>query len=235
MPPPMPKPTAVPLNLVPPPKPNRAAESAPAEAKAANSPPPQTAPAEVALLPAQAPAFSAFADDPTPPADEPFAEVQTQAAEPAPAAAPAPPAEPTPPQLEDVAALRARLSFKDADKAGILASFGLEDGSWTTLEREHLKAIDEASQAGNSSLLERYDDAYLETLNQLRGVIDELGYARLQYARESGSLGTTLEELRVQRNDLMRLERTWRRRLAANKELAERVEDELERLRGGGA
>jgi hypothetical protein len=44
-----------------------------------------------------------------------------------------------------------------------------------------------------------------------------------------------LEELRVQRNDLMRLERTWRRRLAANKELAERVEDELERLRGGGA
>ncbi len=231
MPPPLPKPSAVPLNLVPPPKPNRPVDAASAEPKVSEPAPPPIA-AQPAAQPPPAPLPSqsnaSFADDPTPPADEPFGEV-------APPAQPTPAAEPAPPKLEDAAALRARLSFKDADKVAVLAQFGLDDASWTTLEREHLKAIDEASQAGDNTLLERYDDAYLEALNQLRGVIDELGYARLQYARESGSLGTTLEELRVQRNDLMRLERTWRRRLAANKELAERVEDELERLRGGGA
>jgi hypothetical protein len=136
--------------------------------------------------------------------------------------------------LEEAARARARLSLRDANKAAVLGKLGIEDSAWVELERQHLKAIDEAAQRGDTSVLERYDEAYLDELDRVRGHLDELGYARIQFARESGQLATTLEELLVSRNDLMRIDRTFRRRLASDKELAERYEDELERLRGGG-
>lgn len=118
-------------------------------------------------------------------------------------------------------------------KDEIYAAHGFDDASWAGFEKEQLQAIDAASQKGDASLLERYDDAYLATLDELRGRVDELGYAKIQFGRESGQLAQILEELSVQRNDLMRLERTWRRRLQQSTDLRDRVEDELERLRGG--
>ncbi len=181
---------------------------------------------------------SAFVDEPTPPASAP------QQAEPPPA--PAPPREPTPPPrdptptppppaptMADAAWIRAKLSVKDAVKADIFGQHGFDEASWLSFEREQLQAIDAASQNGDPSMLERYDDAYLAALDEIRGKVDELGYARIQFARESGQLAVVLEELNVQRNDLMRLERTWRRRLQQNATMRDRVEDELERLRGG--
>lgn len=174
---------------------------------------------ELVAPPAPAPSF---VDEPTPPADAP---------EP-----PRPPApEPAGPreqlELEECAALRARLTRPGADRAEILRADRLDEALFTRLEREHLKAIDEGAKAGRSELLDRYEDAYVAALDERSGPIDELAYARLQFAKESGALAEALETMGVARSELMRLERVWRRRMLRDRELAERVEDELERLR----
>jgi hypothetical protein len=152
---------------------------------------------------------------------------------------PLPEPEPTPPPresitLEECAAIRAELSKKSADRAEVLARHHIEDATWHRLEREHLRAIDEASQGGDQALLERYDDAYVAACDELRTAIDELAYARLQLAKENGRLANLLEELAISRAELLRLDRVWRRRLQTDRSLAERLEDEIERLRQEG-
>ncbi len=136
--------------------------------------------------------------------------------------------------LAECAAVRAELSLKGSTKADVLDKHRLADATWARIEREHLRAIDEASQGGDVTLLEQYDDAYVSARDQLREPLDEHGYARLQLAKESGRLANLLEELSLSRADLLRLERVWRRRLQADKALAERLEDEIERLRHEG-
>jgi hypothetical protein len=204
-------------------------------------PKPKTAPAPAAT-PAQPVAIAIPAlggrprPDPPPPADvAPPAEVSSPA--PPPAVEP----EPEPPfvlrdalSLAECAAVRAELSFKGALKAEVLAKHRLDDATWARLEREHLRAIDEASQQGDLTPLEQYDDAYVSARDQLREPLDEHVYARLQLAKENGRLANLLEDLSLSRADLLRLERVWRRKLQADKSLAERLEDEIERLRHEG-
>lgn len=137
-------------------------------------------------------------------------------------------------ELEECARVRAMLSVKGADKERALATHDVTESAWARIEREHLKRIDEAAQAGDVSLLERYDDAFIGAQDELRGrSIDGPAYARIQIGRERNQLASVLDELGVGRNDLLRLDRVWRRRLASNKALAEEVEDEMERLRDG--
>lgn len=175
---------------------------------------------------ASATAVSA-APEPQPPAEEP-----TKAAPTDPDPTPLPePATRDSLTLEEAAGLRAHLSQKGADKTAVLERFSVSESDWTRIEREHLKAIDEGVRAGDSSLLDRYDDAFLASQDEIRGPIDGAGYAKIQVARERGQLGAVLEELKVARGDLLRIDRVWRRRLATDRELAERVEDEMERLR----
>jgi hypothetical protein len=135
--------------------------------------------------------------------------------------------------LEEAAHLRAQLTQKDADKAAVLASWGLAEEVWTRLEKEQLRSIDEGVQSGSTALLDRYDDAYLAAVGEIRGPLDDKAYARLSVARETGQLAQVLDELGLSRPELMRVDRVWRRRLTADKDLAERVEDEKERLRNG--
>jgi hypothetical protein len=182
--------------------------------------------APLAVL-ARPPAEAAPAPSPAPPR-APSAEPPEERAEPEP-----PP--PPPPRetltLEECAAVRAELSLKGADKAQVLAKHRLSDASWSKLEREHLKAIDEASQTGNLELLDRYDDAYVAAQDALRTPIDEKKYASLRTAREKGRLARALDEAGVSRAELMRLDRVWARRMQADKALGERVDAELERLK----
>ncbi len=181
--------------------------SEPARADAAPMPPPRAAPADPAAE------VVASDPDPTPLPDPPPAATRDSLT------------------LEEAAAVRAQLSQKGAEKAAVLERFSLGDSDWTRIERDHLKAIDEGVRAGDSALLDRYDDAFLASQDEIRGAIDGTGYAKIQVARERGQLGAVLEELKVARGDLLRIDRVWRRRLATDRELAERVEDEMERLR----
>ena len=136
--------------------------------------------------------------------------------------------------LEECARVRAALSVRGADKGPILASFRVSEATWARVEREALQAIDEGTQSGDNRPLERYDDAFVAAQDELRGrPVDGPAYARIQVARELKQLAEVLEQLGVGRNDLLRLDRVWRRRLASDKALAEQVEDEMERLRHG--
>ncbi|NUO47437.1 MAG: DUF2169 domain-containing protein [Polyangiaceae bacterium] len=137
--------------------------------------------------------------------------------------------------LEEAAAVRAELTMRGAVKSEVLFKHRLEDATWVKVERQHLKAIDEKAQESDMSLLDRYDDAYVEAQNRLfQAPIGEIEFARLQVAKETGRLANLLEELGLSRADLMRLERVWRRRQKADAELADRLEDEMERLRKEG-
>lgn len=197
-----------------------------------------TPPAPAVGPPLPPPSTSVDLDDtPLPDAPEAAAEASAPSAPPvAPAPEPPPAPEPEPLReqlsLEEAAAVRAELSQKGADKSAVFERFRLLDSAWPKIEREHLMAIDEANKSGDSSLLERYDDAFVSAQDRLRTAIDGLLYARLSVARETGQIGQVLEELGVARGDLMRLDRVWRRRLSSDAGLRERVEDEMERLRG---
>jgi hypothetical protein len=136
--------------------------------------------------------------------------------------------------LEECAAVRAELSLKGAAKAEVLERHRLEEATWSRIERAHLKAIDARAQENDLSLLDRYDDAYVAAQEVHRPPVDEQGYARLQVAKESGRLANVLEELGASRAELMRLDRVWRRKLQADRALAERIEDEIERMRNEG-
>ncbi len=137
--------------------------------------------------------------------------------------------------LEECAAVRAELGMRGAVKSEVLFKHRLEEATWVKIERQHLKAIDEKSQEGDMSLLDRYDDAYVEAQNRLWSTpVGEPEFARLQVAKETGRLANLLEELGVSRADLMRLERVWRRRQKNDASLADRLEDEMERLRKEG-
>lgn len=190
-------------------------------------------------LPYQPPKASGSYPPPPPPsawgqaASAPPLAPQPAAPEPTPEA---PPVERDTLTIEECADVRAALSVRGADKLEVLARYRVSEATWQRVEREILKQIDEAAQSGDSRPLERYDDAFVGAQDRLRGrPIDGPAYARIQVAKELKQLAEVLEELQVGRNDLLRLDRVWRRRLAANRELAERIEDEMERLRHGAA
>ncbi len=171
-------------------------------------------------------------DEELQPAPKPVAPPLLTPSRPPPRPTAPPPAPAASLSLEESARLRAMLTLKGADKARLLEERRLDEQAWIKIEREHLRSIDEAAQAGDNTPLERYDDAFLAAQDEARGIaIDADAYAKIQVARERGQLATVLDELAVNRNDLLRLDRVWRRKLASDRSLAEHFEDEMERLR----
>lgn len=183
-------------------------------------------------------AIPALGARPRPPAPEPISPAVPVAEETVQELEPRMP-EPPPPMrdslsLDECAGVRAELSLKGAVKLEVLAKNHIDEATWSRVEREHLRAIDEASQRGDLTLLERYDDAYVAACDRLRTPVGVDAYARLRLAKENGRLANVLEELGLSRAELLRLDRVWRRRLQSDNQLAERLEDEIERLRQEG-
>jgi hypothetical protein len=111
----------------------------------------------------------------------------------------------------------------------VLAAANVEDTTFGRLEREHLRALDTASQAGDDEPLARYDEAYVAAADQLRveqglASIDEFAWAHLERAKAQGHLQDALDELRLSSAERLRLERVWRRRAALDPALAARLD-----------
>jgi hypothetical protein len=130
--------------------------------------------------------------------------------------------------VERCAAIAAELSERRATRAEILRDHGLSEAAWTAAERHWTTAVARESDQGSSELLAAFDGAYVAALERLRGPIRVDEYARLQVATERGDPRAALDELRLQRPAMVRIERVWARRLASDPALAARVAEAVE-------
>ena len=178
----------------------------PLESSAPPAPPPM-------LGPLATPGMSA-APEPAAPA-EPVA--LAEAAAPAPAIADAAPALPVDRfPLAACARIAASIARRKPEAAAILAEHELAADVWTLLEQHWAAAVSEESQRGKSALLRAYDEAYVARLEEERGAITPREYARLIVAVERGRADVVLAELSLPRGAILRIQRVWLNRIAAD-------------------
>ncbi len=232
-----PSPSPVPaLDLVPPPPP-----WLPSEPGAAPSGPPVTRWSSVveAREPMIAPALESSAPPAPPPLLGPLATPGMIAAhEPASPAGPASPAPAT--ELTDAPApapapgaaaaalpldrfpivacarIAASVARRKPDTSAILAEHELAPDVWSALEKHWSAAVSAESQRGKTALLRAHDEAYVARLEEERGTITPKEYARLMVAVERGRADVVLAELSLPRGAILRIQRVWLNRIAAD-------------------
>jgi hypothetical protein len=180
------------------------------------APPPMLGPlATPEMLAAPEPTAPAAPAAPAPPA-APAASAALAAA-PAPAledAAPALPLDRFP--LAACARIAASIARRRPEAAAILAEHELASGVWPLLEKHWAAALAEEAQRGKSALLRAYDEAYVARLEEERGAITPREYARLIIAVERGRADVVLGELSLPRGAILRIQRVWLNRFAAD-------------------
>ena len=141
---------------------------------------------------------------------------------PPPVEAAAPPVEAAPPVPTDrfpiaaCARLAASIARRRKKTAAILGEQELSVEGFTALEKHWAEAMSEESLRGKTSLLRAYDDAYVARLEDERGAITPREYARLVIAVERGGADAVLTELDLPRGAILRIQRVWLNRFAAD-------------------
>jgi hypothetical protein len=136
--------------------------------------------------------------------------------------------------IEAYGALAAELAQRGADRAQVLRARLLTEPVWAHVDQHWKKAMAQEIEQGGRALQAAFDDAYLAAQGRVGRKVGVAEYARIQVAVERGEIGRVLADLGLELGDLMRLQRAFARRLAADPalaaELARAVEDV--RLRG---
>jgi hypothetical protein len=181
------------------------------------------------VLPFAAPAISPapaipIASPAAPPAiaPEPIRAVAAEIPAPAPPA-PAGASPITEIPIERCAAIAASIARRRADTARILEASALDVTTWAALSRRWKEAIRAETARGKTKLLRAYDAAYVARLEEERGQVSVDEYARLVIAAERGEAEDALEALSLPRGAMMRIERVWLARIAADPALGARV------------
>jgi hypothetical protein len=167
-----------------------------------SAPPPPIPPALVAIAP---PLLEPLPPSPPPPAaPAPLPEAPPAAEEP-------PPPPPPPPALtlERCAVVAARLAHRPHDRAAILEVVGLDEDAWAEQHGRRLAEIDEDLSRGKRALLSTYDQSYVGALEDARGPVTALEYARISVAAERGRGPAKLAELELPSEAMMRIRRVW--------------------------
>ncbi len=118
--------------------------------------------------------------------------------------------------LAACARIAASLARRRPEAAAILAEHELAADVWSLLEKHWAAAVSEESQRGKSTLLRAYDEAYVARLEEERGAITPREYARLIVAVERGRADIVLAELSLPRGAILRIQRVWLNRIAAD-------------------
>jgi hypothetical protein len=162
-----------------------------------------------------------------PPAVEPPAVAPPAVEPPAPEPTAAPePQEQAPPEdlpIERCAAIAASIARRPADRSAILEAEGIAPEAWAAGERRWSAALKEEASRGKRALLGAYDAAYVGRLEEERGPIGIPEYARLVVAGERGRTAAVLRELGLPRGAMVRIERVWLRKVAADAGLSATV------------
>lgn len=116
--------------------------------------------------------------------------------------------------LEKCAALTASIARMKSEKARILDAEEINEANWVRVQQYWDQAIKDETKKGRRTLLDRFDNAYVEQLEKERGPITVEEYARLSVAGERGTLDEELKALRLPRGATVRIERLWHNRCA---------------------
>lgn len=143
----------------------------------------------------------------------------------APAAPPSPAAPADPRSIERCAAIAASCARRPGDAAAILAESGLSEEAWDALEQQWAEAIRRDAEQGFGQLQGAYDRAYVLCLEQERGPITPVEYARLALAqsRDRAALPRALREMELPWGCAARIRRVYEERMAGDPQLAEAV------------
>jgi hypothetical protein len=155
------------------------------------------------------------------PAETPAQGATTQDPEPQPAAAAIP--APIDFPIERCAAIAAEIAQMRPQTAQILESHDLTPDDWKAIEEHWGDKLRKEASRGKSTLLKVYDAAYVAQIEKLRGPIQVDEYARLVVGSERGSTAAVIEELRLPRGAVLRIERIWLDRIADDPVLASSV------------
>jgi hypothetical protein len=182
------------------------------------TPPPPAPPAPLPLAPIQPlpppppllhPAEPAASAEPPPVAAEP----------PLPDLPPPPPPRGLPLDafpLARCAALAAAQARRPAQAAAILREHELPADVWAQLDEHWAEAIRKETDRGRSTQRNAYDKAYVARLEEERGPITPEEYARLTFALERGHAEATLGELGLPPGAILRIQRVFLDRMAAD-------------------
>jgi hypothetical protein len=159
-------------------------------------------------------------------------------------ATPAPPIAPLPPAaseglplaafpIERCAAIAASIARRRADQAKILEENELPAATWGALVKHWAGEIREETKRGKTALLGAYDRAYVARLEEERGPIRVEEYARLVVATERGNAEEALLSLTLPQGALVRVQRVWVGRMAADAALRASLREATEAARRG--
>ncbi len=121
--------------------------------------------------------------------------------------------------LERCAAIAASVARVKPDRDRILREHELDAEVWEELDRHHLEQVRAQAGRGRTAPLKAYDAAYVAQLEKERGPIRVDEYARLLVAQERGEADDVLGALGLPRGALLRIQRVWLGRVAADAEL----------------
>jgi hypothetical protein len=211
-----------------------------------------SAPEAPTLFETPAPRFEALVPAATPPAGaiEPAPPVEPAAPAPEPPAPPPEPAQEAPIApaataataggealpldafpIERCAAIAASVARRAEDRAKILEDNDLTPARWDALLKHWTDAIREENKRGRTALLSAYDRAYVARLEEERGPIRVEEYAQLRVATERGNADAALEALTLPRGAMLRLQRVWAGKIAADAALGASVREATEAAR----
>ncbi len=134
--------------------------------------------------------------------------------------------------LERCAAIAASTARRREEEERIMEENDLKPEMWIRLITHWSETIRTEAQRGKTEFLERYDAAYIGQLEKERGPIEIEEYARLAVAKERGDTDTILAEMTLPRGALLRIERVWLGKIAAEARFAAQVGEAVEIARG---
>lgn len=132
--------------------------------------------------------------------------------------------------VDRCARIAASVARRNEDKSGILERHDLPPERWAELSKHWREALDAEQARGKSSLLRRYDEAYVAQLEAERGPITATDYARLTVAAERGTTDQVLAELDIPRGAIPRVQRVWLKRTVDDTALGKQVRAAIERM-----
>ena len=133
--------------------------------------------------------------------------------------------------LERCAAIAASIARNKADKLAILERNELIQAVWAELDRHWQDVVTNENKRGKHRLQDAYDAAWVTQLEDERGALTIVEYAKLLVGTERGSEDTVLAELGVPRAAMAHLRRFWLKKTSKNVAIARALREAVERAR----
>jgi hypothetical protein len=111
--------------------------------------------------------------------------------------------------IELCGAITAAIAMARDETDKILEAERLDKDAWKAASQRWDEALREEQGRGKTTLRKKFDEAYVQRVEERRGPITPDEYARLVVASERGSIDGVVKDLGIPRGAPMRIERVW--------------------------